>query len=73
MTTRQKSLRAAFATAFVLAAGISYAVVAPQRAAHRAKPPAVLLPTIVVHPDLDTATVAETAAVAARDATARHL
>lgn len=73
MTTRQKTLRAAFAAAFALAAGISYAVVAPQGGAHRPKAPAVRLPTIVVHPDLDTATLAASAAAPARDAATRHL
>ena len=73
MTTRQKSLRAAFATAFVLAAGIVTPWVAPQRAAHRAKPPAVLLPTIVVHPTSTRRPWLRPPPCRPGDATARHL
>ena len=52
MTRTRHTVRIAVALAFVFAAGLSVAVVAPQRAAqHNAATPAVRLPTIVIRPD----------------------
>lgn len=52
LKTKQQKFQATIAMVFALAAGVSFAVVAPQRAAqHTRAAPAVVLPTIVVRPD----------------------
>jgi hypothetical protein len=51
LKSKQQKFQATLAIVFALAAGVSFAVVAPQRAAQHTRAPAVTLPTIVVKPD----------------------
>lgn len=51
LKSKQQKFQYTLAIVFALAAGVSFAVVAPQRTAQHANVPAVTLPTIVVKPD----------------------